>query len=579
MNEQYEYIGQRLTPKMTQELILELLEGETLRRREIIGRVDEAHKGRGGYLATGRSQHPVVDALAKMKRLGLVESPILGFWSILPAEETSESEEASESKGTAPSEEKDEIKTLDGFMEWARRFESGKYVFRGVPNAAYGIQASAFRRPEEKKRDFEKFLQINQDLIREARLRGYDGKDGRELKELEILADLQHFGAATCLIDFSHSAQIALWFACERDHKNAEDSPDGKVFAVSNQPPRFKEITPTLLKEDIGYFLKDGEESQLYHWQPRQQNHRIIAQQSIFLFGNYEFIAEDVRVIAAESKQVIRSELEKISGITKDRMFPDFEGFAVVRSEEVPYTELTPSEFKERGFLAYEREDYRDAISDFDRALNLNDTDHETYYLRGRAKSQLGLYSEAVDDYTDAIKLKHDAPDYHFRLGMARYNMEKFDEAKESFSNAVGLDSNIATYHEMNGHACYKIGKYEEAIDYFGRAVNLQSNELLSANLYYWRGMAKFNIEKHPEAIDDLILAINLKPQEPKFYHMRGIVKRRMENFDGANDDFRMAVKFAVETENVSLVEQINQDLMETDLAQLRILSRASGQN
>ena len=562
MNEQYQYSGERLTPKMAQELIIELLEGEILQRRELIRRVDEAHEGRGGYLATDRSQHPVVDALARMKELGLVESPKRGFWSI-------------------PSKETPKIETLDAFTEWARKFESGKYVFRGVPNAKYGIQASAFRRPEEKKRDFEKFLQINQDLIREARLRGYDSKDGRELKELEILADLQHFGAATCLIDFSHSAQIALWFACDRDHKNPEDSPDGKVFAVSNQPPKFREITPTLLTEDIGYFLKDGEEPQLYHWQPRQQNHRIIAQQSIFLFGNYEFVADDVCIISEDCKENILSELQKVSGITKDRMFPDFEGFAVVRSEEVPYTELTPSEFKQRGFLAYERGDYRGAISDFDRVLNLNSTDHEAYSLRGNAKSQLSLYPEAVDDYTDAIKLKPDEPDYHFELGMARYDMKHFDKAKESFGNAIDLNPDNGSYHRMKGRACYGTEEYEEAIDCFNRAINLESNISVSADTYYWRGMVKYNDTRYPEAIDDFTLAISRKSQDPNFYYWRGTAKRWIENFEEAIDDLQTALTLAEEIKDVTLIDRITQELMITEITQRtqrRKQSKASGQ-
>ena len=513
MNDQYQYFEQRLIPSIAQELIEELLGEEPLQRQELIRRVDKAHKERGGHLVIGRTQHPVVYALAKMKQLGLVESPERGFWSI-SSEETPQSEQQSKSEGTAQSEEQSKIETLDEFMKWARKFESGKYVFRGVPNAKYEIEASAFRRPEEEKRDFEKFLQINQDLIREARLRGYDGKDGRELKELEILADLQHFGAATCLIDFSHSAQIALWFACDRDHKNPEDSPDGKVFAVSNQPPKFKEITPKLLTEDISYFLKDGEESQLYHWQPRQQNHRVIAQQSIFLFGNYKFKPNKECIIAEDCKENILNELQQISGITKDRMFPDFEGFAIVRSEEVPYTELTPSEFKQRGILAYEREDYRDAISDFDRVLNLNDTDHAVYNLRGNAKYHLRLYPEAVDDYTNVIKLKPDEPDYHFQLGMAKYDIKQFDEAKESFSNAIALKSDDGGYYRMKGRACYEIEEYEEAIDCFDRAINLESNK--SADTYYWRGRAKYDVSRHSEAIDDFTLAINLSPQDPK---------------------------------------------------------------
>ena len=86
-------------------------------------------------------------------------------------------------------------------------------------------------------------------------------------------------------------------------------------------------------------------------------------------------------IIESERKQEILEELEQVSGITEDRLFPDFEGFARVRSEEVEYTELTASEYKERGLLFHSKGDYRDAISDFDRVFSLNGEDHEVYYL------------------------------------------------------------------------------------------------------------------------------------------------------------------------------------------------------
>lgn len=188
--------------------------------------------------------------------------------------------------------ESEPFETLSDFMEWANQFDDGTYVFRGVPNDKYRIQASAYRRVPENEQNsadkgFPTFVEINEALIREARLRGYDQKDGRPLGDLEILAGLQHFKAATCLIDFTHSAQVALWFACAQDSKT-DNSTNGKVFAVHKDADRFIETDPDLLSEPLPYFL-DGEEPQLYHWQPRQQNNRILAQQSIFFFGNYEF--------------------------------------------------------------------------------------------------------------------------------------------------------------------------------------------------------------------------------------------------------------------------------------------------
>ena len=218
MNDQYQYFEKHLTPSIAQELIQELFEGETVRRQVIIKKVDEIHEGRGGYPPQAESQHPVVHALLRMKETRLVENPERGLWSIF-------------------------IKTLNGFTKWAKKFTAGKYVFRGIRNETYPIRASAYRRLKEDDRDFEKFLEMNKDLIDETTLRGYHERNGRQLSQLEMLAELQHHGAATCLIDFTYSAQIALWFACEQDSKTSQDSgnlPNGKVFAVYNQLPDFK---------------------------------------------------------------------------------------------------------------------------------------------------------------------------------------------------------------------------------------------------------------------------------------------------------------------------------------------------
>ena len=140
------------------------------------------------------------------------------------------------------------VETLRDFLEWAGQFNDGTYVFRGVPNDEYEIQASAYRRVPENDQNsedkgFPTFVEINMALIREVRLRGYDQKDGRSLSDLEILAALQHFKAAICLIDFTYRAQVALWFACGQDSKTP-DSTNGKVFAVHKDADRFIEIEP-----------------------------------------------------------------------------------------------------------------------------------------------------------------------------------------------------------------------------------------------------------------------------------------------------------------------------------------------
>ena len=46
--------------------------------------------------------------------------------------------------------ESESVETLSDFLEWASQFNDGTYVFRGVPNAEYGIQASAYQNGKNK---------------------------------------------------------------------------------------------------------------------------------------------------------------------------------------------------------------------------------------------------------------------------------------------------------------------------------------------------------------------------------------------------------------------------------------------
>ncbi len=548
MNDTYQYSEKRLTQSMAQELIQELFAGQTVALQEIRTQVDARHIGRGGLLSNYKRSHPVSDALSKMKRLGLAENPEHRVWSIF----------STESSETEAAEGQTRIRTLEDFLKWAQKFDRGEYVFRGVSSEKYGIQASAFRRPK-KDRDFEKFLQVNRDLIRDARLRGYDQKDGRELKELEILAELQHFGAATCLIDFTYNAQVALRFTCEEDAKQAQDcnaSKDqknqknlktprnGKVFAVRNKPPAFKEITPDLLKEKIDFFLQGGKSPQLYCWQPRQQNNRIIAQQSIFLFGRYEFCESDSCVIDGKNKEDIRNTLQQASGITEDSLFPDFEGFAHVRREETPYTELTASEYKERGFWAYDRasnrRDYEDAISDFDMAIDLQPSDAITHYLRGSANRKLEQYDEARADYDTAIDLDSDYVDAYRDRGSLNYQLQQYDEALEDFNMAIDLDSYDAGAYSGSGLTKYQMGLYDEALEDFNEAIDLDPN---SSDNYNYRGIVKVQLRRIKDALEDFDKATHLEPNNVVAYFNRGLLKSRTFQHRPAILDFDEVIR------------------------------------
>ena len=329
------------------------------------------------------------------------------------------------------------IETFSQFIEWIARFNDGQYLFRGVSKECYKIEASACRRLPTGSDDPSKLLDINKRLIDDARTLGHDLKDGRELSDLDLLAELQHCGAATCLIDFTHSALIALWFACQQ---STEGAANGKVSAVRvDEPGRFKRVTPELVTEKgIDYFFTP-DEYQLYKWQPKLQNNRIIAQQSIFLFGGSPIVPVAECAILRDFKQNLLTSLNQSSGITEASMFPDFDGFARLHTHKKLDVEPDAQGNLQRGIEAYERGDMAGAINYYDKAMELNPDYADAYYYRGRAYYDNNNDADAIEDFNNAIELNPDYADaYHYR-GQALYRSGEIDLATTDLTEAQRL--------------------------------------------------------------------------------------------------------------------------------------------
>ena len=350
-------------------------------------------------------------------------------------------------------EEQMKIATLDEFMGWTAELNYRGHLFRGLPKAEYETSAAAYRRVKQaigdENRDeyFEKFLQINRGVTKNVRLRGYARKNGRELKDLEILAELQHFGAATCLIDFTYNALVALWFACEQ-----EPETDGKVVAVqTDKGHSFRDITLELLEKKIDYFFlgsKGGIPQHLYKWQPTQQNNRIIAQQSVFVFGAVEIIPDVKCIIDGGSKLQLLKSLEQGYGITEEMLFPDFDGFARQHRQDIPYTELPASQYRQRALQKCDSGDYEGTIADYTEAIKLNPGTSDDHNNRGNAMKMLLIqsgtsdvqkYKIVIDDYDEAIRLEPKVPFAYYHRGILWRELGKHNLAVLDFDEAFRL--------------------------------------------------------------------------------------------------------------------------------------------
>lgn len=471
------------------------------------------------------------------------------------------------------------VKTLRSFMEWAEQFEPGLYLFRGVSNETYSIQASAYRRLiDERDQTPANLLEINKRMIDDARLQGHDQKNGERLSDLELLAELQHYGAATCLIDFSYSAQVALWMACQQELKETAKSKvfNGKVFAVNiSNPDNFQKVTSRSVKQDIDCFFNLDERKgyQLYQWQPKQQNNRIIAQQSIFLFGGAQIESEAECTILKNSKESILISLEKSGGITEARIFPDFDGFARLHAHDRSYVEHDALGYLQRGIEAHKERSFGEAIKHYTNAIDLQPDNHilvRAYNNRGNAYDGTGRNDLAFEDYSMAIKTDPNNADAYFYRGFIYDSKRDFGKAIKDYDKAIALNPRYVdayvyradvsgrdralvirdyskaielnphhSYAYMNRAKAYKLeGEIDLAVEDYNKAIALNPN-----HVFAYVGRAETYIEKNEInlAIADYRKIIEWLPDESnaEYYFLRGIARLRIQDWGKAKEDFR----------------------------------------
>ena len=440
-------------------------------------------------------------------------------------------------------------------------------VFRGQSNRDWPLDSSAERRLKKSGREFntkELLNYLEKELIDSAKREGYDRQNGKELSDLELLAELQHHQAATCLIDFTRNFHIGLWFACAPN-----DDKDGKVFIVdSGNPSLFENITPERSKTSIEEIFSASEEDnfpfqkKVLYWQPPTQSKRIIAQHSCFIFssgkipdGTYAEIT-----IKKEDKPNIRLALYRYYGLDDKSVYRDFTGFASANSQDqglpgkdqTSLTKTDPVYAKTIKIFTYikanemaKRGEYEKAVKTYDRAIALDPDFADAYYNRGVAKVRLKEFQEAIKDFDKAIELKPDDIFCYLNRGVAKDQIKEFREAIKDFDEAIDLDPEYPYSYVNRGIAKAKLGEHKEAVADFDKAIDLKPDD---AEFYFNRGIAKAKLGEHKEAVADFDKAIALKPDDATFYSNRGKSNKELGNTKQSEEDFAKAEKLRRKT-------------------------------
>ena len=129
------------------------------------------------------------------------------------------------------------------------------------------------------------------------------------------------------------------------------------------------------------------------------------------------------------------------------------------------------------GYLLSEEEEKEEAISAYDRAIEIKADYAEAYYNRGKQKVILGRDIEAIEDLDRAINLNLDEAKVYVARGVARFELGKHDDAFTDFNKAIYIKPDYAEAHAIRGDAKANLNDFTGAKADFQNALGLAKEE------------------------------------------------------------------------------------------------------
>jgi tetratricopeptide (TPR) repeat protein len=183
---------------------------------------------------------------------------------------------------------------------------------------------------------------------------------------------------------------------------------------------------------------------------------------------------------------------------------------------------------------------HSEAISCYDKAIELDPKDAVAYYNRGRVYAQLGQNKKLIDDCTKAIEINPKFASAYYNRGITYTELGQYVKAVSDHSKAIELDPNEVKAYVGRGTAYGRSGKFTEALSNFNKAIELNPKDVA---IYHNRGLAFFMLGKTNEALIDYDKVIELDPEYIDVYYSRGGLYYNSGKFNEAIADYSKAIE------------------------------------
>lgn len=188
---------------------------------------------------------------------------------------------------------------------------------------------------------------------------------------------------------------------------------------------------------------------------------------------------------------------------------------------------MSADEYYQSGKDKLSSDNYKGAIADLTKAIELEPASHaDYYYQRSVAKSWVNDMPGALSDMDTAISIDSKQYKYYYNRSIIKSGLEDYKGCIADLRKTLDLHFDLAYIRKLN-----------TMIDI------AETKEHLEAYTYYTDGIKKAKSGNYRGAIDAYNKAIALSPDYGDYYFSRSNAKDKLEDHQGTLDDAKQAAR------------------------------------
>ncbi|TVL61898.1 tetratricopeptide repeat protein [Brachyspira hyodysenteriae] len=144
-------------------------------------------------------------------------------------------------------------------------------------------------------------------------------------------------------------------------------------------------------------------------------------------------------------------------------------------------------------------EHFEEAIKLCDEAIEKNDKDKYSYFIKANCYFKLENYNASIENLNKLIDMDKNNIYACFNRGLSKLKLEKYKEAIKDFNKVIELNPNYDKAYFCRGFSKAILKKYKEAIKDFNKVIEINKDY---KNAYFLRGICKIYLNNE-NAIED----------------------------------------------------------------------------